>query len=105
MSKFAIKFGAKVREIRKAQNMTQEQLSEKIDISIRSLGKIENGKSFPSTDTMEKLLATLKVPTAELFSFEHLQAPEDLLEESICLLKKHPDKIVNLYKVIKALVN
>lgn len=54
MTSFQNKFGARVKELRKSKKYTQEQLAEKLNIGVRSLGKIETGNSFPSMATLEK---------------------------------------------------
>lgn len=105
MSDFLKKFGKRVNELRKKQGFTQEQLAEKIGIGIRSLGKIENGNNFPATDNLEKLVSALNVTTSEMFNFEHLQNPKNLTEESIKIINGNPDKITEIYKVIKALTS
>jgi transcriptional regulator with XRE-family HTH domain len=48
--------GARIKELRKARGLSQEQLSEKINIDPKHLSRIiEVGKSYPSLDTAEKL--------------------------------------------------
>jgi transcriptional regulator with XRE-family HTH domain len=105
MTDFQKKFGARIKELRKRREMTQEQLSEKIDIGVRSLGKIETGKSFPSVETLEKLVLALNTTNPELFNFEHLQNNQDLKKEIDKLLEQNPDKIQIIYKIIKAVTN
>lgn len=105
MTDFQKKFGLRIKELRKRGKMTQEQLSEKIDIGVRSLGKIETGKSFPSVETLEKLALALNSTNLELFNFEHLQHNQDLKKEIVKLLEQNPDKIQIIYKVIKAITD
>ena len=40
-------FGEKLREQRKKRNLSQEQLAEVLDVTVRTLGNYENGKSHP----------------------------------------------------------
>jgi len=40
-------FGEKLREQRKRHNLSQEQLAEIIDVTVRTLGNYENGKFHP----------------------------------------------------------
>jgi len=47
--------GEKIRRVRKSRNLTQEELSEMIDISPRSLSNIEVGTCFVKVETLEKL--------------------------------------------------
>ena len=54
--------GTRIKEIRKAKGLTQEQLAESIGIEIPSLSNIENGKTYPSSDTIEGLIQVLMFP-------------------------------------------
>ena len=42
--------GKRIQNLRKQKSMTQEQLAEKLNISVRNLGKIETGYSGVSID-------------------------------------------------------
>jgi len=61
-------FGARLREIRQAQDLTQEQLAEKASVSLNFLNLIERGERGPSFDSLERLARALKQPVAELFA-------------------------------------
>ena len=103
MSDFQEKFGARVKELRKRQGLTQEQLCEKIGIGVRSLVKIETARSFPSVETLEKLINTLEITPVELFNFEHLQKKENLKEVIINMIDSHSERIQDIYKIVKVL--
>jgi transcriptional regulator with XRE-family HTH domain len=60
-------FGARLREIRLAQGLTQEQLAEKASVSLNFLNLIERGQRGPSFDSLERLAGALRQPVAELF--------------------------------------
>jgi transcriptional regulator with XRE-family HTH domain len=60
-------FGARLREIRQAQDLTQEELAEKASVSLNFLNLIERGQRGPSFDSLERLARALKRPVAELF--------------------------------------
>lgn len=77
-------FGKNLKLIRLTKNLTQEKLSELIEIDQRQLTRIETGNSFPSAKTIERLCAALNVPVSELFNF----GQEDFNCERIMLLVK-----------------
>lgn len=104
MTQFQIKFGARIKELRKRKNYTQEQFAELLDIGARSLRKIESGEGFPSPKSLEKIVQVLEISHSELFKFEHLQSQEELRTQIINMIDTHPDKIVDIYKVVKALI-
>ena len=73
--------GKKIKEIRKANNLTQEKMSEMIGIEPASLSNIENGKYYPTAENLEKILKTLNVTASELYNFEYYSSTDVLLKE------------------------
>ncbi len=53
--------GDRIKEVRKKQKLTQEQLAERLDISVEFVGQIERGLKLPSMQVFIKLLETLNV--------------------------------------------
>ena len=49
------------KEYREKNNYTQEQLSEKLEISTRTLQRIENRENNPSVKTFKKLINILNI--------------------------------------------
>ena len=78
MGNFQKQFGLRLRELRKRKGLTQENLAELLSIGVRSIGKIETGNSFPSTETLEKIINVFEISPVELFDFEHLQSKDSL---------------------------
>jgi transcriptional regulator with XRE-family HTH domain len=66
-NRLLITFGRRLSVVRKSRNLTQQQLSELIGISVVALAYIETGKRWPRIDTLDKLARALKVPVADLF--------------------------------------
>lgn len=62
--------GQRIREIRKSRKLTQEVLSEMLDISPRQLIRIEQGHNFPSSETLGKISIMLGVSLRNLFDFK-----------------------------------
>lgn len=60
--------GKKIRQIRVEKGFSQEELSEKIDISPRHMCTIENGNSFPSIETFIKIAEILEININEFFN-------------------------------------
>lgn len=73
--------GLKIRTIRKSKKITQEMLSEKIDISPRQMVKIEMGQAYPSLETLKKIASALNVPIQSLFENDYYESPEILKEK------------------------
>ena len=93
--------GLRIREIRKQNKLTQEQLAEKIGIEIPSLSNIENGKNYPNSETIEKIATGLNVQIFELFIFEHLKEPDNkkMLEEINSILSKNTKLLKTIHTI------
>lgn len=68
--------GKKIRQIRKERGLSQEELSEKIDISPRHMCTIENGNSFPSIETFVKIAEILDININEFFNLKNITNDE-----------------------------
>lgn len=60
-------FGQRVRELRKANGLSQEAFADKCGFARSYMSRIERGVGNPSLDAIEVLAAGLGVPVAELF--------------------------------------
>ena len=60
-------FGENIKFYRKAKHLSQDQLSEKLDISVKHLSSIERGLNFVSSDLLEKLALSIDVPVFYFF--------------------------------------
>ena len=86
--------------------MTQEELAEKIDINCRSLSFIECGTNFVTAETLDKLCTILQVTPKQLFDFEYYPiCPENIKNEVNKLIKNNPDKINDIYNILKGFLN
>ena len=72
-----ISIGSYIAEKRRALNLTQEQLAEKLSVSNKTISKWENGKCMPDYSVIQKLCEALHVTLAELMD------GEDATEESM----------------------
>jgi len=72
-------FSRKLRENRRKCGFTQEKLAEIVGISTHYLAMLETARNFPTSDTLERLSATLEIPVYELFIIDH--SPREELEQ------------------------
>lgn len=102
MDKDKILIGRKIKEIRKKNKLTQENFCEQIGIEPSSLSNIENGKSFPSMQTILKIMEKFNAKPQDFFNFEYLKDEESLEEEIIEIIKRQPyDKKQIIFRIIK----
>ena len=78
--------GKKIRQIRKEKGFSQEELSEKIDISPRHMCTIENGNSFPSIETFIKIAEILYININDFFNL-NLESSDNLRAEIYNLIQ------------------
>ena len=71
--------GQRVRKVRRANGLTQEELAEKVDISASFMGHIERGSRIASLETLVALCTALKVSPAYLLA---ASLPSELEERS-----------------------
>ncbi len=96
----------KIKELRLKHSFTQETLSEKLDISPKSLSQIELGNNFVSAETLEKLCTALDVNPKVLFDFEFSNInKEDALAQIIARLSKNEHLLDTIYKIVMVLEN
>ena len=69
------KFGLRLRSIRAARKLSQEQFAEVLDISVDFLSLIERGVNVPSFENLETFSTQLGIPVSELFNFEPIKGP------------------------------
>lgn len=65
------KFGLRLKAIRLARKMSQEQFAEILGISVDFLSLIERGINVPSFDNLETFSLRLGIPVLEFFDFDH----------------------------------
>lgn len=64
------KFGQRLKGIRLARKLSQEQFAERLGISVDFLSLIERGINAPSFENLDAFSVQLKMPLAVLFDFE-----------------------------------
>lgn len=92
--------GKQIRQRRIENKISQEKLSEIIDISPRHMCTIENGKSFPSIDTFLKIAETLNIDLNDFFDIQYTLKKDSLRSEIIQLIKIVNEKDLPLLKEI-----
>ena len=60
--------GSRLKEARRTAGLTQEELAEQVFLSTVYLSRIENGKVFPTLETLSNLCGALGVSLGWLFS-------------------------------------
>lgn len=88
-----MEIGDKIKSLRKAKKLTQEQLAEYLHVSSQAVSKWETGASTPDVDTLPKLAVFFGVTMDELFDFDRRKIDEEveaLVVESVPLRAEAP---------------
>ncbi len=75
--------GQKVRNLRRALGLTQEQLAERAGISLKHLGELERGRSNPTLSSLVGLASSLGVPLPEFFTLEEAGLTPERARETL----------------------
>ncbi len=96
--------GKRIKELRIAQGISQQQLAELANIDQRNLSHIECGDTFPSRSLLE-ISRALNIDLKDLFDFEHLEMSmdrmSDYIKSNIDYLRK--DDLIAVYRMVKSL--
>lgn len=60
------KIGSKIAELRKSKKMTQEQLAEKVGVTVQYLGTMERGKTNTTLNRLDKIAEVLGCSSYDL---------------------------------------
>ncbi len=75
--------GLRIRAVRKAAKLTQEQGAERAGIAPNFLGYVERGKKRPSLEVTFALAKALNVPVEAFFRFDRAETDERVLRRRI----------------------
>ena len=105
MSNLKKLLGKRIKELRLARKMTQEQLAELVDIGAASLSKIEIGMYHPTGENLEKIAEALNVEPYELYIFEHHKNISDIKKDINCMIENANEETIRLiYKIFKSIL-
>lgn len=78
---------AKIKNLRKLNDFTQEQLAESVDITPRQLVRLESGKNYPSIETLWKMSRVFNISVSSLLNEAEIEDEhnneDDILKSDI----------------------
>lgn len=100
-----ILFGKKLKELREKRGMTQEELSNLLDIEWQHISRLENGKNLPSCNILISIAKIFDIDIRSLTEYEYLNKDFDVDNEITKLLKQSSteQKIV-FYKILNSIL-
>lgn len=91
-----MKLGEKILKLRKKQGLSQEQLSEKIDVTRQTISNWELGETFPNPEQLKLLSKIFHVSIDELLDNEI----RSVIEEKVSNTEKLAGIIIKILKVM-----
>jgi len=64
-----IRFGKRLKELRKINRVSQEKLAEKADLSMTFVGYLERAEKSPTLPTLAKIASAFNITLSELLNF------------------------------------
>ena len=97
-----MEFNEKLQKLRKEQNLTQEELAEKLFVSRTAISKWESGRGYPSIDSLKVIAKYFHITIDELIGNEEIisLAEQDIKEHN----KKHTALICGVLDCFVALL-
>lgn len=100
-----MKIGTRLRQYRKAKELSIYKLSKETDISQNHISAIENDKRQPTIETLERLIAPMGITLAELFNDNENASfltpnERELIENYRSMPKESADLLHNLSNVL-----
>jgi transcriptional regulator with XRE-family HTH domain len=102
MSKFTASVGQRIRNLRKIQGLTQEELGERVQQPQSYIGAIERGEKNISLETLERIANALKVRVEELIKSGSVTEKEKLVVSIQTLLKDRTEQEIKLLQKLIA---
>ena len=82
------KIGQRIRKIRKAHGMSQEELAERVDISTTHMSHLETGTTKLSLPVLVDIATVLEVKTDDLLNCNSAAATSSALEDIAAVLDR-----------------
>lgn len=97
------KIGAFIRDIRKENGLTQEQLAEKLGVSQKSVSRWETGKTMPDYALLPGICEVLNINVAELLGAERI-AGDDISKKQVTDTAQNLISLMNDRHIIKKIL-
>jgi len=105
---YNMKFNDKIKALRKAANMNQQELADKIHIHVTHLSKMENGHLLPSIDIVQRLMKVFAVSADNLLNDSEDSVVEmqnhELNEQLMLINQLDEDEKNALIKIINSML-
>ncbi len=100
-----LNIGENIRRLRRAADMTQEQLADKLGVAYQSVSRWENGTTYPDMEFLPALSSIFGVTVDELIGMEESKKKEQIYDRyceygELCD-GEEPERVVNLLRELR----
>ena len=88
--------GYRISARRKQLNLTQEQIAEKMDVSIQMISNLERGNKAIKIENLIKLSTILKVSTDYILTGNHTDSDLDNISKKLSQLSENDLKMIEM---------
>jgi transcriptional regulator with XRE-family HTH domain len=103
-----MKFNAKIKALRKAASMSQQELAGRLHIHVTHLSKMENGHLMPSIDIVQRLMKVFSVSADQLLNEDEstvVDIQNQELNEQLAMISQLDEDEKNaLIKIINSML-
>lgn len=96
--------GSRIAKLRKIKGFSQEKFAEALNVSSRSLSRIETGVNYPLPETLNDIANALEVRPKALFDFDEEYNQKDLYA-SVAYKTKLIKNDIEKLKIIDEILN
>lgn len=96
--------GVRLKTLRKAKNLTTQELADKVNVSQSYISRFENGRAIPDIVMLERILIALGTDLSSFFASEVQEEPVDLMELINTAKTLSPETRIKLNDFLKMLI-
>ncbi|MEQ1735394.1 MAG: helix-turn-helix transcriptional regulator [Rhodoglobus sp.] len=104
-SDLRVRFGQRVRELRRRRSLTLEQLGAGATLSDKFIQAVETGRQIPTVATIEKLARGLGVLPAELFTSEDRTPRASRARARELIAEASDADVVRIVRILEAVLH
>lgn len=97
--------GERLSELRQSKGMSQQELADKLRVSVNAISSYERDRSFPDDEIKKRIASFFNISVDYLIGLTNNRIPVNNAKSSIILLRNLPDnamaELENFLKVLK----
>ena len=98
--------GQKIKEIRKKKKISQESLAEMVEMNTRSILRIENAKTLPTLESLNRIASALDVDISDFFNTKCLKTKKEIITDiNNCLEAMTNEELNMFYKSVYNIIH